>query len=183
MPEPATLQPFLKRAIRIVILLAIYRTVLAFCILFLAACTVDSDESPSPSPVQLSSGSCASCKQFFSFKNLSLTHIDGSSILLRIYADTVIGRPRMGRLVMFENYDEIYLNHLIFEQPQKGKVVNLDLQSLVKAFRAFGDGNQGDQGQSAEEASGDIEVSPGKHRMSRMLVDNISINMKPWIQL
>lgn len=170
---------------RIIFLVVIYRAACAFCLLFLVACTDDRHESPSSSLFSHSSGSCTRCKEFFSFKNLSLTRIDGSNIKLRIYADRVIGRPRMGRLVMFENYDEIYLNHLIAEQPQKSKVVNFDLQSIVKAFNVFDDGNQGDQVQPEEESLlgegtiGDTGISTRNHRMSRILVDNISINMKP----
>lgn len=151
--------------------------IVGFLVLWLTHLPSTTDEPSDTAASQ--AGNCINCQPFFSLKKISLTHVDGSGVLLRLSADTVLGRPRRGRLVTFYNYDEIYLEHLTIEQPLNSKIVKLDSSGIAKLFQAFEDGDSDSQNHSTEETAIDIVTDPAKHSMSRMLVDEIKISLEP----
>jgi hypothetical protein len=160
------------RAISVLCYRVIYVSFM-FCILVsVSACTDDNNEYPS-NILELNSSQSQVCRKSFTIKKLSLTHIEGSSVLFQLTADSVIDRPRTGKMAFFKNYYEIYLQNTVLDQPLKESVLKLDLKGIIKAVRKFDDENN--PGKKIKEVMPDFSGCS----LSRVLVDDIKINIKP----
>jgi len=140
-----------------------------------SACTFDNDENPS-NVLELNLSKFQVCRNSFSIKKLSLTHVDGSTVLFRLTADSVLDRPRTGQMAFFKNYYEIHLHTMVLDQPLKESVARLDLKAIVKAVRSLDDeNNESNQGKPFNEAGPDFLGCS----LSRVLVDDIRMNFTP----
>lgn len=141
-------------------------------LVFVSACTDNNYEYP-PNVLKLNMNQSQVCRKSFTIKKLSLTHIDGSTVLFRLTADSVIDRPRTGQMALFKNYYEIYLHNAVLDQPLNDSVLKLDLNGIVKAVRKFDDENN--PGKTIKEVMPDFLGCS----LSRVLVDDIRINITP----
>lgn len=116
--------------------------------------------------------------------------VEGSDVLLRLSAERATGQPRMGRLITFENYDELYLRQVQIDQPLKSQTVVLDFRSVANLFSEFSRSDEEpDQGSSdthnkptdtvAHEPVESIGSLLENHSMSRMLAEEVKINIQP----
>jgi len=140
----------------------------------LSACAVDDEETP-PTFFKPKLSQPPVCRNSFSIKNLSLTHVDGSTLLFRFTADLAIDRPRTGQMSVFNNYYEIRLSNMTLDQPLNGPVATLDLKGVNKAVQSFDDDKLSNEDKPSEEAWLDFSSCS----LSRVLVDNIRINLMP----
>ncbi len=138
----------------------------------LYSCSDEIEETPA-NPLNLNLSNFKNCRSSFSINKLSETHIDGSTLLFRLTADSAMDRPRSGEMVLFRNYYEIYLNNMVLDQPLKERFARLDMTSFDKAIRSLDDGND-----EAKPAKSNV-LDFTECSLNRVLVDGVKINITP----
>jgi hypothetical protein len=143
----------------------------------LTAYTINHEKNQVATVEQSANQVCDYCNANFWVKNYVRTHFDGTFEPFNFKADELIKRQRKGRIMTFNDYDELYINGLLINQPLKTKIVKFDMNEMmsIDSNKLTGDDNSDTNSKLVNQSTYQILGN----RLNRILVDKVRINFKP----
>ena len=147
-----------------------------------AGCAPSDDEVPAgtgePDTLLTPQVAAGDRPKAFWAEKVSLVHLNGSRVFLKLAAEQVVHRRRTSRLFVYENYDEIFLQGLRVEFPlvedESGrKRVKLPLHEIEDVLRSLSDLPKAAAGDPDETGDLDVDV------LSRLLIEDVAFRILP----